>query len=114
MFPSIHIVSQKQIIRLGRKPTILKQPKQVVELSVDVSTNFYGRFKLDEARLTHQDFAGGHADVDDLVATEIDATISWLVSRLVKRKISDHHCGGNSLDAPASNFFKISSMLYLM
>ena len=34
---SIHVVPQEQVARLGRMPTVLEQPQQVVILAMDVS-----------------------------------------------------------------------------
>ena len=37
LLASVHVVPQKQVVGLGREPTVLKQPQQVVKLPVDVT-----------------------------------------------------------------------------
>lgn len=37
LLPTIYVISQKQIVALGREPTILKKTKQVIILPVNVT-----------------------------------------------------------------------------
>lgn len=40
--PSVHIISEEQIAGLGRQSTVFEEPKHVVVLSMDVSTDLDG------------------------------------------------------------------------
>ena len=55
LFTSVHIVTQEEVVRCGRKATILEQPKQVVVLAMYVPTDFDGSFKFKKNRLSHED-----------------------------------------------------------
>ena len=37
LLPSIHVISQEEIVRLRRKTTVLKQPQQVCVLTMDIA-----------------------------------------------------------------------------
>lgn len=37
LFPSVHVVSQEQVVCLGGEAAVLKEPQQVCVLSVDVT-----------------------------------------------------------------------------
>lgn len=68
----VHIIPQKQIIRLGRIPSKIKNPQQIVILSMNVPTNLQGPADFYKGRLVHEDFAGDDAKGNYLVFFEID------------------------------------------
>lgn len=37
LLPSVHVVTQKQVVTLGGEATVLEEPQQVVILTVDVT-----------------------------------------------------------------------------
>ena len=53
--PSIHIISQEEIARLGRQPAVFEESKHVVVLSVDVSADLDGCAHLQQHGLLKKD-----------------------------------------------------------
>lgn len=37
LLPSVHVVAQEKVVRLGREATILKQPQQICVLPMDIT-----------------------------------------------------------------------------
>mmetsp|Transcript_9159 Transcript_9159/g.16632 ORF Transcript_9159/g.16632 Transcript_9159/m.16632 type:complete len:210 (-) Transcript_9159:52-681(-) len=56
LLSTIHIISQKQVVCLGRKSTVFKEPEKVRVLPVNVTANFNGRTELQKHGLTEQHF----------------------------------------------------------
>lgn len=46
LFASVHVVAQEQVVGLRGESTVLEQPQQICVLTVDVTANFQGCFKL--------------------------------------------------------------------
>ena len=44
LLTSVNIVTQKQIVRRGRKTTVLEKPQQVIVLPMNISADFDGSF----------------------------------------------------------------------
>jgi len=57
LLASVHIVSEEEVICLGRKPSILEQSEKVCVLSVDVAADLEGRLQLEQDRLLKEDLA---------------------------------------------------------
>jgi hypothetical protein len=47
LFASVNVVTQEQVVGLGREPTVLEQTQQIVVLSVDVSTDLDGGLEFE-------------------------------------------------------------------
>ena len=48
---SVDVVSEKEVIGFRRKASVVEESEQVLELTVDVSTDFYRSFQFQENRL---------------------------------------------------------------
>lgn len=57
LLSSVDIVSEEQVVCLGGKSTVLKEPQKVSVLSVNVTTNFQRGFEFQEDRLLQKNLA---------------------------------------------------------
>jgi hypothetical protein len=53
---AVHIVPQKQVVRIRREASILEEAEEVTILTVDISTDFYGGVQFQKWRLRHKYF----------------------------------------------------------
>lgn len=58
---AVHVIPQEDVVSIGRIPADLEQLQQVVQLSVDVSTDGDWRTHPDGVRLSLEDFLGQFA-----------------------------------------------------
>lgn len=61
----------KRTVASRREATILKQPQQVVVLSVDVATDFDGRVQLQQRRLREEDLPRLQTQLLDLLFKKV-------------------------------------------
>ena len=64
LLPSVHVISQEQVVCRGWKPTHLEEPDEVRVLTMDITDNLNGWRELDEGRLAEEDLACSLADGD--------------------------------------------------
>ena len=53
--PPIHVVSQKQVVGLGRQSSVFEEPQHVVVLSVDVAADLERRGDFEQHGLFEED-----------------------------------------------------------
>lgn len=70
LLPSVHVISQEEVVRRRREPTHFEQPDEVRVLPMDVTDNLHGRGELDERRLAQEDLARSLAYGDYLGVLE--------------------------------------------
>ena len=69
---TIDIISQKEVVRVGRIPSVFEQSQKVVVLAVDVSSYFQRGFQFNKDRLLEEDLPRLYAEPPDLVLCEIN------------------------------------------
>mmetsp|Transcript_13833 Transcript_13833/g.23603 ORF Transcript_13833/g.23603 Transcript_13833/m.23603 type:complete len:209 (-) Transcript_13833:154-780(-) len=62
LLPPIYVISEEEVIGLWWKLSVLKQAEEVVILSVDISTYFYGCVELEQGGLCEEDLLGFKAE----------------------------------------------------
>jgi hypothetical protein len=67
VLPTVHIVPQKQVVRLGGVATVLEQPQQIVILAVQISADLHRRLHLNENGLREEDLPCPVAQHFDLI-----------------------------------------------
>mmetsp|Transcript_7817 Transcript_7817/g.24315 ORF Transcript_7817/g.24315 Transcript_7817/m.24315 type:complete len:352 (-) Transcript_7817:3-1058(-) len=55
VLPPVNVITQEEIVHLLRWPAVLKQPKHVVKLAVDVASDLHRRIQLQHHRLLRKD-----------------------------------------------------------
>ena len=70
----VNIIAQEQVVRLGREPPILEKSEQVRKLSMRVTADFYGRLKLEENRLLHENLTRYLAEQRHIFLLNFDVT----------------------------------------
>ena len=68
----VDVVTQKQVVRVRGKATVLEDPEHVVVLPVGVPDDLEGCRQLQEHRLSHDDVPGADADHLDLRRRQVD------------------------------------------
>lgn len=79
---TVDVVTQEEVVCIGRKATILEEPEQVVVLAVDVSTYFDWSIELQERHLLKKDGPGLHAKTPDFIFLKIDLPTRALTAHL--------------------------------
>ena len=69
---AVDIVTEKEIVCIGGEATILKEPQQVVILSVDVTTNLDGGIQLQKRHLLQKDGPCTHTQAADFMLLKVD------------------------------------------
>jgi len=72
LFASVNIVPKEQVVGLRRESTVLEEAKQVIILTVDITTDLDRGLELEQDGLRHEDLASGRAQELDFVFTELD------------------------------------------
>lgn len=75
-FSPIDIISQKQIVWIGRKPTQPEQLHQIKKLPMNVANNVDGRCEFEDNRLFQEYLFGLVADGLDLILGKLDFLFS--------------------------------------
>lgn len=66
LLPSVNVVAQKQVVRLGWKTTVLEQPQKIRVLAVYVAADLKRRFQLQEDRLLQENLPGLETEAANL------------------------------------------------
>ena len=75
----VDVIAQKEVISVGRKPSLVEVSEQISELSVDVSDDVDGRLKLQQHRLLEKHLPGHQAQLADLILRE--SHLLWHTSK---------------------------------
>jgi hypothetical protein len=67
LLSSINVITQEEIVCLGRESTVFKQSQQVVVLSVNISADLDGSFQFQQDWLCDEDFPCFRAEELDFV-----------------------------------------------
>jgi len=62
LLPPIDVISQKYVVRLRGKPTVLKETEQVIVLAVDIAHDFDWRLEFEEHGLPDKEIATAEAE----------------------------------------------------
>ena len=79
---------EEEVVRVWREAAVLKEPQQVVELSVDVADDLDRGLQLEQRWLVDEDLGGLLNQVSDLVAAEVDLATRLLWERWGERRSS--------------------------
>jgi len=79
LFSSINIISQEEIIALRRVPSELKEPQQVIVLSMDITADLDWSSKFKEDGLLDKNLTGLICEGKDVVLWEVDLLARLLV-----------------------------------
>mmetsp|Transcript_32164 Transcript_32164/g.76467 ORF Transcript_32164/g.76467 Transcript_32164/m.76467 type:complete len:109 (+) Transcript_32164:891-1217(+) len=71
LFATVNIVSKEKIVCFRRKTSIFKQTKQITILAMDVSTNLYRGFQLQQVGLAHKHLFGCDTKLPDLLLSKL-------------------------------------------
>lgn len=66
LLATVNVVTKENVIRLGRKATVFEKAKQIVVLSMDVTTNLDGGLKFQKHWLANQQITTAEAEHLDL------------------------------------------------
>lgn len=72
LLPAVHVVTQEQVVGLGREATVLEEAQQVRVLPVDVAADLDRRLELEQVGLAHEHLPRSHAQGADLGLGEGD------------------------------------------
>jgi hypothetical protein len=64
----VNVVTEEEVIRAWRILTVVKETEEILELSVDISTDRERRLEFEENRLIQIDLTGFLAEPDNLDA----------------------------------------------
>lgn len=81
IFTPIHIVPQKQIIRVRGEAPLLKDIDEIGKLAMDVPNNFDGWFQFKQHRLVQEYIFYWVDDPFDLIFWEFDFPASWFADQ---------------------------------
>jgi len=95
LFATIHVVAQKQVVGIRGKPAVLEQTKQIVVLTVNVTTDFDWRLQFQQNRLTDEDFSGFHAQATYLLCGQL-----YLFARTASTNLQEPFNNAIYIDVP--------------
>jgi len=81
---SINIVTQEQVVWLGRKPSILEESEHVVVLTMNISTDFEGRLHFDQHGLAEEYILHSPDDAQNDWLLKFDELPRFVVSHFEK------------------------------
>lgn len=79
---TVDVVTQEEVVCIGREAAVLEEPEQVVVLTVDVATNLDGSIELQKRHLLKKDGPGLHAETTDFIFLKIDLPTWALTAHL--------------------------------
>jgi len=88
LLSSIYIVSQKEIVCLRGKSSVLEQAEEIIILSVDVPADLDGRFEFEQDGLCHEELPGLCAQSANLCFGELHL-LSWFASSHFEQSLDD-------------------------
>ena len=72
MLATVDVVTEEEVVGLGREAAVLEQAEEVVVLAVDVAADLDGRLEFEEDGLVDEDLAGLGAEELDLKLLQLD------------------------------------------
>jgi len=72
LLATINVITEEEVVGLGRETTVLEQTEEIVVLPVDITTDLDGSFKLEEDGLGNENLASSGAEVTDLGLEKLD------------------------------------------
>jgi hypothetical protein len=76
LLTSVDIVTEEEVVGLGREATVLEESEEIVVLSVDITADLDRGLELEEDGLGDEDLAGLGAKITDLGLEELDL-LAW-------------------------------------
>lgn len=72
LLSSVDIITEEEVIGLGREATVLEESEKIVVLSVNITTDLNGGLKLEEDGLRNEDLTSLSTEVADLSLKELN------------------------------------------
>lgn len=87
LLPSVNVIAQEQIVRLGRKTAVLEQPQKIGVLAVYVAADLKRRFQLQQDRLLQENLPGLETEAANLGLRHDDRLARSTSSDCVPRNV---------------------------
>jgi hypothetical protein len=88
LFSTVDVISQEQIVGLGRETSVFKEAQKVVILAMNITANFNGCFKFEKRRLGEENLSRLENESANFGFCQLDL-LSWSASTNFEQFVDD-------------------------